>query len=64
MQTRAALYAAIGLHDCEALGGSIAQTIIPEGVPQGRNKDIKGSLYCLTAMRRSLTLLTSWFSEP
>ena len=34
MQTRAELYASIGLHDYEALDASIVQTIIPEGVPQ------------------------------
>ena len=34
MQTRAELYAAIGLHDYEALDASIVQTIIPEGMPQ------------------------------
>ena len=34
MQTRAELYAAIGLHDYEALDASIVQTIIPTGVPQ------------------------------
>jgi methylisocitrate lyase len=34
MQTRAELYAAIGLHDYEALDISIVQTIIPEGMPQ------------------------------
>jgi methylisocitrate lyase len=34
MQTRAELYAAIGLHDYEALDASIIQTIIPEGIPQ------------------------------
>jgi methylisocitrate lyase len=33
MQTRAELYAAIGLHDYEALDISIVQTIIPEGMP-------------------------------
>ena len=31
MQTRAELYATIGLHDYEALDASIVQTIIPEG---------------------------------
>jgi methylisocitrate lyase len=34
MQTRAELYAAIGLHDYEALDTSIVQTIIPDGMPQ------------------------------
>ncbi|MDQ0473965.1 methylisocitrate lyase [Labrys wisconsinensis] len=34
MQTRAELYAAIGLHDYEALDSSIIRTIIPEGMPQ------------------------------
>ncbi len=34
MQTRAELYAAIGLHDYEALDASIVQTIVPEGMPQ------------------------------
>ena len=34
MQTRAELYAAIGLHDYEALDISIVQTVIPEGMPQ------------------------------
>ncbi|MBN9217399.1 MAG: methylisocitrate lyase [Mesorhizobium sp.] len=34
MQTRAELYATIGLHDYEALDQSIVQTIIPEGMPQ------------------------------
>lgn len=34
MQTRAELYATIGLHDYEALDASIIQTIIPEGMPQ------------------------------
>ncbi|MGB3867153.1 MAG: methylisocitrate lyase [Xanthobacteraceae bacterium] len=34
MQTRAELYAAIGLHDYEALDASIVQTIVPEAVPQ------------------------------
>ncbi|MBO4224047.1 methylisocitrate lyase [Bradyrhizobium neotropicale] len=34
MQTRAELYASIGLHDYEALDASIVQTIIPEGMPQ------------------------------
>lgn len=34
MQTRAELYATIGLHDYEALDASIVQTIIPEGNPQ------------------------------
>lgn len=34
MQTRAKLYAAIGLHDYEALDASIIQTIIPTGNPQ------------------------------
>jgi methylisocitrate lyase len=35
MQTRAELYAAIGLHDYETLDASIVQTIIPAGMPQG-----------------------------
>jgi methylisocitrate lyase len=35
MQTRAELYAAIGLHEYEALDASIVQTIIPTGMPQG-----------------------------
>jgi methylisocitrate lyase len=34
MQTRAKLYATIGLHDYEALDASIVQTIVPEGMPQ------------------------------
>ncbi|MGY2804085.1 2-methylisocitrate lyase-like PEP mutase family enzyme [Bradyrhizobium sp. USDA 4506] len=34
MQTRAELYAAIGLHDYEALDSSIVQTIVPSGMPQ------------------------------
>lgn len=34
MQTRAELYAMIGLHEYEALDLSIVQTIIPEGMPQ------------------------------
>jgi methylisocitrate lyase len=34
MQTRAELYATIGLHDYEALDASIVQTIIPQGMPQ------------------------------
>ncbi|WP_315831911.1 methylisocitrate lyase [Bradyrhizobium prioriisuperbiae] len=34
MQTRAELYAAIGLHDYEALDSSIVQTIVPAGMPQ------------------------------
>jgi methylisocitrate lyase len=34
MQTRAELYATIGLHDYEALDASIVQTVIPEGMPQ------------------------------
>ena len=34
MQTRAELYATIGLHDFEALDASIVQTIIPEAMPQ------------------------------
>jgi methylisocitrate lyase len=34
MQTRAELYATIGLHDYEVLDTSIVQTIIPEGMPQ------------------------------
>jgi methylisocitrate lyase len=34
MQTRAELYAMIGLYDYEALDASIVQTIVPEGMPQ------------------------------
>ncbi len=34
MQTRAELYATIGLHDYEALDASIVQTIVPLGMPQ------------------------------
>ncbi len=34
MQTRAELYATIGLHDYEALDTSIVQTIVPEAMPQ------------------------------
>ncbi|MER8499380.1 methylisocitrate lyase [Mesorhizobium sp. M1142] len=34
MQTRAELYAMIGLHEYEALDQSIIQTVIPEGMPQ------------------------------
>jgi methylisocitrate lyase len=34
MQTRAELYATIGLHAYEALDASIVQTIVPEGMPQ------------------------------
>ncbi len=34
MQTRAELYATIGLHDYEALDASIIQTIVPEGMPR------------------------------
>jgi methylisocitrate lyase len=34
MQTRAELYATIGLHDYEALDASIVQTIVPAGMPQ------------------------------
>jgi methylisocitrate lyase len=34
MQTRAELYATIGLHDYEALDASIVRTIIPEATPQ------------------------------
>lgn len=37
MQTRAELYATIGLHDYEALDASIVQTIIPEGMPQRKS---------------------------
>ncbi len=33
-QTRAELYATIGLHNYEALDASIIRTIIPEGIPQ------------------------------
>lgn len=34
MHTRAELYAAIGLHDYEALDSSIIETIVPEAMPQ------------------------------
>ena len=34
MQTRAELYATIGLHDYEALDSTIVQTIVPVGMPQ------------------------------
>jgi methylisocitrate lyase len=34
MQTRAELYATIGLHAYEALDAAIVQTVIPEGMPQ------------------------------
>jgi methylisocitrate lyase len=34
MQTRAELYATIGLHEFEALDASIIETIVPEGMPQ------------------------------
>ena len=34
MQTRAELYATIGLHAYEALDASIVQTVIPDGMPQ------------------------------
>ena len=34
MQTRAELYATIGLHAYEALDASIVQTIVPEAMPQ------------------------------
>jgi methylisocitrate lyase len=34
MQTRAELYATIGLHEYEALDTSIVETIIPQGMPQ------------------------------
>jgi methylisocitrate lyase len=34
MQTRAELYATIGLYDYEALDASIVRTVIPEGMPQ------------------------------
>jgi methylisocitrate lyase len=34
MQTRAELYATIGLHDYEALDASIVQTVIPAAMPQ------------------------------
>lgn len=36
MQTRAELYATIGLHNYEALDSSIVQTIVPAGMPQRR----------------------------
>jgi len=39
MQTRAELYATIGLQDYEALDTSIAQTIIPAGMPQRQMVD-------------------------
>jgi methylisocitrate lyase len=39
MQTRVELYATIGLHDYEALDTSIAQTIIPAGMPQRQMVD-------------------------
>jgi methylisocitrate lyase len=38
MQTRAELYATIGLHDYEALDASIVQTVIPEGMPQRKSR--------------------------
>ncbi|TXL81946.1 methylisocitrate lyase [Vineibacter terrae] len=34
MQTRAELYALVGLHDYEALDASIVQTVVPLGMPQ------------------------------
>ena len=34
MQTRAELYATIGLHDYEALDSSIVETVIPKAMPQ------------------------------
>ena len=34
MQTRAELYATIGLHNYEALDASIVQTVVPAGMPQ------------------------------
>ncbi|EJN15947.1 methylisocitrate lyase [Bradyrhizobium sp. YR681] len=34
MQTRAELYATIGLHDYESLDSSIVQTVVPAGMPQ------------------------------
>ena len=34
MQTRAELYATIGLHDYEALDASIVRTIVPAGMPE------------------------------
>ena len=34
MQTRAELYATIGLRDYEALDASIVQTVVPESMPQ------------------------------
>jgi len=34
MQTRAELYATIGLHNYEALDASIVRTVIPEATPQ------------------------------
>lgn len=39
MQTRAELYAAIGLHDYEALDASIVATITPEAMPQRERGD-------------------------
>jgi len=33
MQTRAELYATIGYHDYEALDGTIAQSVVPQGTP-------------------------------
>jgi methylisocitrate lyase len=36
MQTRAELYATIGLHDYEALDSSIVQTVVPAGMPQSK----------------------------
>ncbi len=34
MQTRAELYALVGLHDYEALDASIVQSVVPQGMPQ------------------------------
>ncbi len=33
MQTRAELYATLGLHDYEALDASIVRTVVPEAMP-------------------------------
>jgi methylisocitrate lyase len=39
MQTRAELYATIGLHDYESLDTSIVQTIVPQAMPQWQEVD-------------------------
>jgi len=39
MQTRAELYATIGLHDYESLDTSIVQTIVPQAMPQRQEVD-------------------------